>query len=80
MAYGGLEALTRDRLGRENTPLYGSPGPAPERAARDARLGIRLIEDAAQHALPVAPLKAARAGEMLRAAGMRPARGGPAGV
>ncbi|MFG3286394.1 DegT/DnrJ/EryC1/StrS family aminotransferase [Streptomyces sp. NPDC048111] len=43
-----------------------SPAPAPGRWF-------------ARHALPVDPLKAARTVEVLRAAGVRPARGGPAG-
>ncbi|MFD7539524.1 hypothetical protein CG740_07735 [Streptomyces sp. CB01201] len=48
---------------------FTDPSPAPEAARWFA-----------QHALPVDPLKANRTIEVLRAAGVRPARGGPAGV
>ncbi|MCT9091861.1 DegT/DnrJ/EryC1/StrS family aminotransferase [Streptomyces sp. ASQP_92] len=48
---------------------FTEPSPAPE--------GARWF---ARHALPVDPLKAARTIAVLRAAGVRPARGGPAGV
>ncbi|MEV6043424.1 DegT/DnrJ/EryC1/StrS family aminotransferase [Streptomyces xanthochromogenes] len=48
---------------------FTDPSPAPEAGRWFA-----------QHALPVDPLKADRTIEVLRAAGVRPARGGPAGV
>ncbi|MET9365172.1 DegT/DnrJ/EryC1/StrS family aminotransferase [Streptomyces sp. NPDC006632] len=48
---------------------FTDPSPAPEAARWFAR-----------HALPADPLKAGRTIEVLRAAGIRPARGGPAGV